>query len=50
MDAIHFGNQKVLETPLLLKYKAGSLPAMVILAEKFRATVRYLQYLNTEQL
>jgi hypothetical protein len=32
------------------KNKAFSLPAMVFLDENFKATARYFQYLNAEQL
>lgn len=62
-DTIYFGNQifmnkrikrrnPIHEIPLLMasrKNKAFSLPAMVFLDEKFQATARYFQALNTEQ-
>ncbi|MDN3723190.1 thioredoxin family protein [Aequorivita sp. SDUM287046] len=63
-DTIHFGNQffinermhrpnPIHQIPLLMasqKNKPFSLPAIVILDEKFQARARYFQYLNVEQL
>ncbi|WP_249356196.1 thioredoxin family protein [Maribacter sp. ACAM166] len=63
-DTITFGNEKftnerinkrnpVHQIPLLMgrqKNKPFSLPALVLLDEKFNATARYFQYLNVEQL
>ncbi len=61
---IHFGEQifvnerikrrnPIHEIPLLMasqKDKPFSLPALVFLDERFKATARYFQYLNVEQL
>lgn len=63
-DTIVFGNQvfinkrinkrnPVHQIPLLMasqKNKEFSLPALVFLNENFKATTRYFQYLNTNQL
>lgn len=63
-DTIHFGNQifnnkrakkrnPVHEIPMLManqKDKPFSLPALVFLDENFKATARYFQYLNGDQL
>ena len=63
-DTIHFGNQvfvnkrakrrnPIHEIPLLMasqKNKPFSLPALVLFDESFKATARYFQYLNVEQL
>lgn len=63
-DTIHFGNQifvnkrinkrnPVHQIPLLMarqKNKQFSLPALIFLDEKFKATARYFQYLNVKQL
>ncbi|SDR81176.1 Thioredoxin-like domain-containing protein [Gillisia sp. Hel1_33_143] len=63
-DTIFFGNQMFVneranrrnpihQIPQLMarqKNKPFSLPAIVIMDEKFEATARYFQYLNTQQL
>ncbi|MGB3850387.1 MAG: thioredoxin family protein [Tunicatimonas sp.] len=63
-DTITFGNQvfvnerinkpnPVHQIALLMARRKGkpfSLPAMVVLNEKFEATARYFQYLNAEQM
>ena len=63
-DTIHFGNQTffnkrakrrnpIHEIPLLMasqKNKGFSLPAIVFMDQNFKATARYFQYLNVEQL
>lgn len=63
-DTITFGNQVFInerknrrnpihQIPLLMalqKNKPFSLPALVFMDEKFKATARYFQYLNKEQL
>ena len=63
-DTIHFGYQKFInkrakkrnpihEIPLLLasqKDKPFSLPALIFMDEQFKATARYFQSLNAEQL
>lgn len=64
VDTITFGNQvfvnerinkpnPVHQIPWLMASRKGkpfSLPAMVMLDEKFQATARYFQYLNAEQM
>jgi len=64
IDTIYFGNQKfvneranrrnpVHQIPLLMgnqKNKPFSLPALVFMDQTFKATARYFQYLNKEQL
>ncbi len=63
-DTIYFGKQlfvnertnrrnPIHQIPMLMarqKNKAFSLPALVLLDENFKATARYFQYLNVEQL
>lgn len=63
-DTIYFGNEiftnerqkrrnPVHQIPLLMarqKNKPFSLPALVFMDENFKATARYFQYLNKEQL
>ncbi|MEQ8927463.1 MAG: thioredoxin fold domain-containing protein [Fulvivirga sp.] len=63
-DTIHFGNQvfvnerlrkpnPVHQIPLLMASRKGqpfSLPAMVLLDEKFEAVARYFQYLSADQM
>lgn len=63
-DTIYFGKQifvnerakrrnPIHQIPLLMarqKNKAFSLPALVLLDENFKASARYFQYLNVEQL
>ena len=64
IDTIHFGGQTFIneranrrnpihQIPLLMasqKNKVFSLPAFVFMDENFKATARYFQYLNIEQL
>jgi hypothetical protein len=64
IDTIYFGNQKFIneranrrnpvhQIPLLMgsqKNKPFSLPVLVFMDQTFKATARYFQYLNKEQL